>query len=171
MSKKYSKHSNTACKRICSASNEFERNCKVFQEQLAKSSYDSASTETEIKKIEPIDRKEFLIEKTMQKAHVFPLAVAYKTNNIKQYKTNNSKLKANKALEKTFSIKPIIAFCKNKIRKQLTGGNTMQYYKKIKKIKIQKSVQLGNLEYGHCVIGMFKTHSNKLKAGAHFSIF
>ena len=142
MSKKYSKHSNTACKRICSASTEFERNCKVFQEQLAKISYDSASTETEIKKIKPIDRKEFLIAKTMQKAHVFPLAVAYKTNNIKQYKTNNSKLKANKALEKTFSIEPIIAFCKNKSRKQLTGGNTMQYYKKIKKSRYRKAYNL-----------------------------
>ena len=30
---------------------EFERNCKIFQEQLGKSGFDSYSIETEIKKI------------------------------------------------------------------------------------------------------------------------
>ena len=54
---------------------EFERNCKVLQEQFTKKSYDSSSIETEIKKIKLLDRKDLLTPKTTQKAQVLPLRV------------------------------------------------------------------------------------------------
>ena len=46
-------------------------------------------------------------------------------------------LKANKALEKTFSIEPIIAFRKNKSLKQFIEGNAIQSDKKYQEIKQQ----------------------------------
>ena len=46
-------------------------------------------------------------------------------------------LKANKALEKTFSIETIIAFGKNKSLKQFIEGNAIQSDKKYQEIKQQ----------------------------------
>ena len=46
---------------------------------------------------------------------------------------HRSILKTNKAEEKTFSVKPIIAFRKIKSLKQLIGGSTIQNDKNIKK--------------------------------------
>ena len=54
---------------------------------------------------------------------------------IKQLIQNHgSILKTNKALEKTFSVEPIIAFRKNKSLKQLIGGSTIQNDKNMKKL-------------------------------------
>ena len=64
-------------KRICSTNSEFERNCKVLQEQFRKRGFDSSSIETEIKKIKLLDRKDWLTPKTTQKAQVLPLTVTY----------------------------------------------------------------------------------------------
>ena len=47
-------------------------------------------------------------------------------------------LKVNKALQKIFSIKLLLAFGKNKCLKQLIGGNVIQNYKSIKKKKPNK---------------------------------
>lgn len=47
-------------------------------------------------------------------------------------------LKVNKAQQKIFSIKPLLAFGKNKCLKQLIGGNVIQNYKSIKKKKNQQ---------------------------------
>ena len=61
---------------------------------------------------------------------------------------------ANKSLQKTFSIKPLLAFRKNKGLKQLIGENTIQMLKIYKKqtIKLKGNLHLTNLEYGHCVV-------------------
>ena len=70
--------------------------------------------ENEIKKIE---RKNLLTPKTTQKAQALPLTGTYNSTlpNINQIIRNQwSILKTNKALEKTFSVEPIIAFRKNK---------------------------------------------------------
>ena len=101
-------------KRICSTNTKFERNCKVLQEQFIKRGYDSSLIENEIKKIK---RKDLLTPKTTQKAQVLPLTGTYNSTlpNINQIIRNHwSILKTNKALEKTFSVEPIIAFRKNK---------------------------------------------------------
>ena len=123
-------------KRICSTNSEFERNCKVLQVQFTKRGYDSSLIETEIKKIKLLDSKDSLTPKTTQKAQVLPLTVTYNRTllNIKQIIQNHwSILKTNKALEKTFSVEPIIAFRKNKGLKQLIEGSTIQNDKNIKK--------------------------------------
>ena len=78
--------------------------------------------ETEIKNIKLLDRKDLLTPKATHKStynHTLP--------NIKETIQNRwSILKTNKALEKTFSVKLIIAFRKNKSLKQLIGGSTIQ---------------------------------------------
>ena len=92
-------------KRICST------------KQFTKRGYDLSSIETEIKKIKLLDRKRLPTLKITQKV------------NIKQTIWNHwSILKTNKALEKTFSVKPVIAFRKkNKTNlEQLIGGKTIQ---------------------------------------------
>ena len=101
-------------KRICPTKSEFER--KVEQEEFLKRDYDSSSIEIEIKKIKLLVRNELLMPKKIQKAKVLPLTVTYNCiiPNIKQIiQTRWSILKINKALEKTFSIEPIIPFRKN----------------------------------------------------------
>ena len=70
-------------------------------------------------------------------------------------------LKTNKALEKIFSVEPIIVFRKDKTPKQLIGGNTIQNDKNVKKnqaTNMKGNVHLVNLEYGHCIVHMYKTH-------------
>ena len=57
-------------KRISSTNSEFERNCKVLQEQFVKSGYDSSSIENEIKKMKLLDRNDLLRPKTTQKTEV-----------------------------------------------------------------------------------------------------
>ena len=87
-------------------------------------------------KIKVLDRKDCLIPKTTQKGQVFPLTVTYNRtlSNVKQIIQNYwSILKTNKALEKFFSVEPIIAFRKNKGLKQLIEGSTIQNDKNIKK--------------------------------------
>ena len=67
---------------------------------------------------------------------VLPLTVTYNGTllNIKQIiQSHWSILQTNKALEKTFSTEPIMAFRKNKSLKQVIGGNTIQNDKNIKK--------------------------------------
>ena len=76
--KNYTVQANTACQKIYSTSSEFERNCKLLQEQFTKPGYDSFSIETEIKKIKFLDRKDLLTPKTTQKTQQkLPLAVIY----------------------------------------------------------------------------------------------
>ena len=119
-------------KRICSTSNEFERNCEVLQEQFTKKCHDSSSIESKIKKIKLLYRKYLPTPKTTQKAQVLPRIVTYNPTfpNIKQiFRKHWSILKTNKA----FSVEPIIAFRKTKSLKQLIGGNTIQNDKIIKK--------------------------------------
>ena len=72
--------------------------------------------------------------KTTHKAQV-TVIVTYNRffPNIKQIIQNT-----NKALRKTFSLEPIISFCKNKSLKQLLGGNT---------IKNDKNIKTSNSEY------------------------
>ena len=99
-------------KRICSTKGEYECSYKVLQEQFTKRGYDSSSIETEIK-IKLLDRKDRLTSKTTQKAQVLPLTVTHNRTlpNVKQIIQNHwSILKTNKALEKTFSVEPIITF-------------------------------------------------------------
>ena len=123
-------------KRICSTNSEFERNCKVLHEQFTKRGYDSSLIETKTKKTKLLDRKDLLTPKTTQKAQVLPLTVTYNRilPNIKQIIQNHWSIsKTNKALEKTFSVEPIIAFRKNKSLK-LTGESTIQNDKNIKKL-------------------------------------
>ena len=58
---------------------------------------------------------------------MLPLTVTYNNTllNVKQIIWNHlSILKTNEALGKTFSVGPIIAFCKNKTLEQFIGGNT-----------------------------------------------
>ena len=122
-SKKYSQI--LRVKRICSTNRELESNCKVLQEQFTERGYDSYSIETEIKKIKLLDRIDLLTPRTTQNVQVLPLTLTYNRTlpNIKQIIRNHwSILNTNKALEKTFSVEPIIAFCKNISLKQLIGG-------------------------------------------------
>ena len=101
-----------------------------------KRGYDKSSIETEIKKIKLLDRKNLLTPKITQKNQVLPLTMTYNCSlpNIKQIIRNHwSILKANKDLQKTFPVEPIIAFHKNKSLKQLIGGNTIQNNRNIKK--------------------------------------
>ena len=118
-----------ACvKRICSKNSEFEHNCKVLQKQFTKICYGLSSTETEIKKNELLARKELLTPKVTQTGQVLQLTVTYNHTlpNVKQVIQNHRFiLNTNKALERAFSIQPIIAFCKNKRLKQLIEGNTI----------------------------------------------
>ena len=125
-------------KRNYLTNSEFERNCKVLQERFTKRDYDSSSTETEIKKIKLLNRKDLLTPKTTQKAQVLPLTMTYNRTllNIKQIIRNDWSIrKINKTLEKALSVEPIIAFRKSKSLKQLIGGNNIQNDKNIKKIK------------------------------------
>ena len=104
-------------KRICSINSELERYCKILHEHFTKRGYDSSSIETEIKKIKLVDRKDFLTPKATQKAQVLSLTVTYSRtlSNIKPIIQNHwFILKTNKALEKTFSVEPTIAFRKSK---------------------------------------------------------
>ena len=99
-------------KRICSTNSEFERNCKVLQEQFTKRGCDSSPIKTEIKKVKLLDRKDLLTPKTTQKTQMLTPTVTYNRTlpNIKQIIQNHwSILKTNKALEK------IIAFRKTKV--------------------------------------------------------
>ena len=100
-----------------------------MQEQFTERGYDSYSIETEIKKIKLLDRIYLLTPRTTQKVQVLPLTLTYNRTlpNIKQIIRNHwSILNTNKALEKTFSVEPVIAFCKNISLKQLIGGNTVE---------------------------------------------
>ena len=101
--------SNTSCRKNLLKNSEFERNCKVLQEQFTKRGYDSSSIETQIKKIKLLDQKDLLTPKTTEKVHVLPLTVTYNRTlpNMKQTIQNHcSILKINKVLEKTFSVEP-----------------------------------------------------------------
>ena len=100
-----------------------------MQEQFTEGGYDSYSIETEIKKIKLLDRIDLLTPRTTQKVQVLPLTLTYNRTlpNIKQIIRNHwSILNTYKALEKTFSVEPVIAFCKNISLKQLIGGNTVE---------------------------------------------
>ena len=70
--------------------------------------------------------------------------------NTKQITQNHwSILKRNKAVEITFSIKPITAFRKSKSLKQLIEGNKISGKQTI---NMKGNVNLVNLEYGRCVV-------------------
>ena len=72
-------------------------------------------------------------------------------------------LKANKALEKTFSIETIIAFRKNKSLKQFIEGNS-KVIKNIEKSnnKYEEKCTHCKSEYDHCAFYRYKTHINFL---------
>ena len=137
---------------------------KYCMSNLQKEVMTHLSIETEIKKMKLLDRKGLLTPKTTRKAQVLPLTVTYNGTvpNIKQIIENHwSILKTNKALEKTFSVEPIIAIGKNKSLKKLIGGSTIQNDKNIKKsskINMKGNVHLANVEYGHCVVYRYKTY-------------
>ena len=95
-----------------------------------------SSIVTSNKKIKLLDRKKLLTPKATQKAQVLQRAVICNRTllNTKQIIQNHCLfLKVNKAQQKISSIKPLLAFCKNKCLKQLIGGNAIQNYKSIKK--------------------------------------
>ena len=87
-----------------------------------------SSTETEIKKNELLYRKELLTPTVTQTGQMLQLTVTYNHTlpNVKQVIQNHrSILNTNNALERAFSIQPIITFCKNKRLKQLIEVNTI----------------------------------------------
>ena len=149
-----------------------------MQKQFTKIGYGLSSTETEIKKNKLLDRKELLTPKVTQTGQVLQLTVTYNHTlpNVKQVIQNHwSILNTNKALERAFSIQPIIAFCKNKRLKQLIEGNTIQNNRNIKKLitNLKWIVHLVGLEFGDYVVYRYKTHihfvANKMEG--YFSIF
>ena len=116
--KKYSFKSNTACQKIFSTNSEFKRYCKVLREQFTKRGDESSSIVTNNKKIKLLDRKTLLTPKITQKAQVLLRAVIYNRTlpDIKRIIQNHCPiLMANKFLQKTFSVKPLLAYHKNKI--------------------------------------------------------
>ena len=119
-----------------------------------------------------------LTPKTTQKAQVLPLTVTYNRTlpNIKQIIQNHwSILKTNKALEKTFSVDPIIAFRKIKSLKQLIGGSTIQSDKNIKKSSNKYEGKCTPCEPGIqslCRLQVQNTHSSRSQQNARiFTIF
>ena len=114
-----------------------ESSFRVFQEQFTKAVYDSCSTENEVKKITFSDKKKLLKPKATREAQTLPLVMSYSCahpNNLKQ-------IRSNKALDKTFSIEPMIPFRKNKSLKQVIRGNTIKNNKNIKKSNNTYEVQ------------------------------
>ena len=95
---------------------------------------------------------------------------------IKQLIQNHgSILKTNKALEKTFSVEPIIAFRKNKSLKQLTGGSTIQNDKNMKKLSNKYEGKCTPYKSGirsMCRLQVQNTHSFRSQQnGRIFTIF
>ena len=89
------------------------RYCKINVQKEVESS----SIETEIKKIDLLDRKDLLIPKTTQKSQISTLTVTCTSTlpNVKQTVQNHWTIsKTYESLEKTFSIEPIIPFRKKK---------------------------------------------------------
>ena len=163
-------------KRICSTNSKLEHNCKVLHEHFTKRRYDSSSIETETKKIKFVDWKDWLTLKTTQKVQVLPFTVTYNGTlpDIKQLIQNHgSILKTNKALEKTFSVEPIIAFRKNKSLKQLIGGSTIQNDKDIKKSSNKYEGKCTPYKSGIRSLCRYKTHihvvANKMGGYLQFS--
>ena len=96
--------------------------------------------------------------------------------NIKQIIQNHwSILKTNKALEKTFSVEPIIAFLKIKSLKQLIGGSTIQNNKNTKKSSNKYEGKCTPCKFGIrslCRLQVRNTHSFRSQQNARiFTVF